>query len=181
MARKLCQQNGTINSSIPLGKLQRLSEYLHDNHGQAEVCLSFDRDESGLDVISGNFNATVNMQCQRCLESVTVDIQSECLMRIAPSESKAEEMAERAGNDPESLDIVICEDGQLDLLAVVEDELIMSLPIVANHETDTCSDSLNDLKQEAAVGQDEKAAGQGNIQGLEQLEALKKELELKKR
>jgi len=181
VARKMCQQNGTINSSIPLGKLQRLSEYLHDNHGQAEVCLSFDRDESGLDVLSGSVNATVSMQCQRCLESVTLDIQSEFLMQIAESEPKAEEMAESAGAEAESLDIAICEDGQLDLLAVVEDELIMSLPIVASHDTENCSDRLNDLKQVTAEIQDGKAAAQGNIQGLEQLKALKKELELKKR
>jgi len=47
---------------------------------------------------------------------------------------------------------------------------------VASHDDDNCSDRLNQLKQSA-----EKAVpkGQGNIQGLEQLAALKEELKKK--
>jgi len=173
VARKMCQRNGTINSSIPLGKLQRLSEYLHDNHGLAEVCLSFDSDENGIDRLSGTVHATVKMQCQRCLEAVRVELASEFILRIAEDEANAREIAEQFGTE---LEVVSCIEDQLDLLAVLEDELIMDLPIVASHDDDNCSDRLNQLKQSA-----EKAVpkGQGNIQGLEQLAALKEELKKK--
>jgi uncharacterized protein len=61
-----------------------------------------------------------------------------------------------------STDIVVDETGELDVLALVEDELLLSLPLVPMHEDADCSAVLNDLKRKAgeagsgADGEDNK-------------------------
>ena len=172
--RKWCDRNGTINSSIPLGKLLRLSEYLDNNHGQAEVCISFDRDAGGHCCLTGSVNATVNLQCQRCLRPVAVALASKLDIKLAANDVEAGRIADSAADPLERLEIVVCDQGELDLLAVIEDELIMSLPIVASHEDAACNDAFNALH---AGGRQEDGRARANIKGLDVLEKLKQELQ----
>lgn len=174
--RKWCDRNGTINSSIPLGKLLRLSEYLDDDHGQVEVRLDFDRDAGGICCLTGNINARVNMQCQRCLETTTVDLASELAIKVAGSDREAGKIADYVADPLDKLEIVVCEDGELDLLSVIEDELIMSLPIVAAHDNDQCNKRLGKLNREAKDLDIHSKSTQSNIMGLDVLEQLKQEL-----
>ena len=170
--RKLCHGNGTINSTIPLAKLLRLGEYLDDNHGQAEVFLSFSRDESGLCALAGEAAADVRMLCQRCLDTVDVHLTTTFRLYIAEDEEDAVRIGQKMAEHHDNLDVVVCDDGKLELMTVVEDELIMSLPIVAAHDDLACSEKLNVLREKA-----EKAVSQqGNIKGLDSLEELKKAL-----
>ena len=171
--RKLCNRNGAINSTIPLGKLLRLSEYLDDTQGQAEVCLSFTRDEAGHCVIKGSAKAGVSMLCQRCLEPVLIPLSLDMELKVAEDEREAERISAGSADPLDKLEIVICEDGQLDLLSLIEDELIMSLPIVAAHEDEKCSKALTALKTKA---RELDKVSQGNVTGLEALAALKQEL-----
>ena len=172
--RKWCDRNGTINCSIPLGKLLRLSEYLDDNHGQAQVCLSFDRDANGYCCLTGKVSAQVSMQCQRCLELTAVDLVSDLDIKIAGDNDEARLIADGTANSLDRLEVVVSVEGELDLLSVIEDELIMSLPIVAVHDNEHCNDQFNVLHADAE--EQGNNAGQGNIKGLDVLEKLKQDL-----
>jgi len=172
--RKLCQRNETINSTITLGKLLRLSEFLHDNQGQAKVYLRFDKNDAGHCVINGTVSATLSMQCQRCLEGTSVHVQSDLAIQVAEDEAQAGKIEEASTDPLDSLEVVVCDNGELDLLSLIEDELIMSLPIVANHDDVHCSEHLNSLQEKDS---ESDRAGQGNIKGLDALEKLKEELQ----
>lgn len=171
--RKLCHRDGEINSKIPLSKLLRLSEYLHDNHGQAEVHLDFNRDEGGHCHVRGVIRAEVNLLCQRCLEAAAFTLVSELDIRVAETEEEALKVPDSSADPLDKLEIVVCDEGQLDLLSLIEDELIMSLPIVASHSDDRCNESLNALQLDTSQTESEP---QGNIRGLDKLEALKEAL-----
>lgn len=174
MPRKLCNRNGSINSTLPVAKLLRLSEFLHDNNGHAEVSLSFDKDDAGHCLITGSLKADVNMVCQRCLEATEVKLASDFAIKVAESDKEARDMAQSSANSLEQLEVVRSEEGELDLLSLVEDELIMSLPIVASHADKDCSDTLKSLQQQAKqVGESQTS---GSIQGLEALAELKQAL-----
>ena len=114
------------------------------------------------------------MQCQRCLGAVAIIVESNLDIRVADSEAEAAQMADNAADPLDKLEIVVCEDGELDLQSVVEDELIMSLPIVASHDSAQCNEALNAMQQEAGLC---KGGGKGNIKGMEVLEKLKLELQ----
>jgi uncharacterized protein len=174
VARKLCQQKGTINSTVSISKLQRFSEYLDDHDGQVKVSLHFDKDESGYRVVRGQVETTVSILCQRCLEPTEVGVASELTVTLADTEAEANKIADRFSGPLDKLEVIVCEEGELNLLTLVEDELIMSLPVVVAHEDKNCNTELNAIQADS----DSVESVQGNIEGLDALEKLK--IELKK-
>ena len=77
------------------------------------------------------------MQCQRCLGSVLVDVFSDQSFRFVADEATAE------AQDDESEEDLLVLAPELDVGALIEDELIMSAPIVPKHEVCPASVTLS--------------------------------------
>lgn len=74
---------------------------------------------------------SVKMLCQRCLEPVAVEINSSRLLYLAGSEAEADRLEAAIGD--EEMEVLVT--GQsLDLAGVVEDEVLLGLPLVPLHE-----------------------------------------------
>jgi uncharacterized protein len=71
--------------------------------------------------------AAVLRRCQRCLQPVTVDLQVRRRLRFVEGETQAAEL------DADSDDDVLAIEHALDLHALVEDELLLALPMVPRH------------------------------------------------
>jgi len=78
--------------------------------------------------------ATVWLECQRCLQPVAVPLSLERWFRFVPGEDAAARL------DAESEDDVLELTPTLDLRELIEDELLLALPIVPRHEE--CVDAL---------------------------------------
>ena len=89
--------------------------------------------------------AGVILQCQRCLQAVKEVLNVDRRFRFVRTE------AEAARLDEESEDDVLVIEPRLDLAELLEDELILGLPIVPMHEH--CPEPLS-----AALGDDEPPA-----------------------
>jgi uncharacterized protein len=74
-------------------------------------------------------NATVSlpMQCQRCMGPVQVELVSDQVFRFVADEATAE------AEDDESEEDLLVLTPELDVWELIEDELIMSVPIVPKH------------------------------------------------
>ncbi len=77
------------------------------------------------------------MQCQRCMGSVLVDVFSDQSFRFVADEATAE------AQDDESEEDLLVLAPELDVGALIEDELIMSAPIVPKHEVCPASVTLS--------------------------------------
>jgi uncharacterized protein len=77
---------------------------------------------------------SVTLQCQRCLQPLALDLAVDRWLRFVEGEDEAARL------DEESEDDVLALTRSLDLHALVEDELILALPIVPRHEV--CPDPL---------------------------------------
>ena len=73
-------------------------------------------------------NAILPLTCQRCLLPVDVPIAVDRSFRFAPDEGAA------AAQDEQSEEDVLALSRHLDLVELVEDELLMELPLVPRHE-----------------------------------------------
>ena len=73
--------------------------------------------------------APVWLTCQRCLQPMAVDLGLDRRLRFVHGESQAEAL------DAESDDDVLALPRWLDLRELVEDELLLGLPLVPRHET----------------------------------------------
>lgn len=70
---------------------------------------------------------TVQLQCQRCLDDVAERLAVSRRFRFVASEAEAERL------DDQSEDDVLALGHPLDLQALVEDELILALPLIPRH------------------------------------------------
>lgn len=71
--------------------------------------------------------ARVWMTCQRCLQPLAVDLEVHRALRFVASEAEAERL------DAESEDDVLALEVMLDVRSLVEDELLLALPLVPRH------------------------------------------------
>tara|TARA_R110002167_G_scaffold337800_1_gene545336 strand:- start:594 stop:1121 length:528 start_codon:yes stop_codon:yes gene_type:complete len=123
---KYADQNKILEGEIALKLMPRLAEMLVDTDGRVKVRLEFDRDPQRLRILSGTLKSTVNLMCQRCLHAVAKEIESEFILGIVYND-------EQAQNLPRTYEPLLVEDEKLVLLDVVEEELILSLPMFAYH------------------------------------------------
>ena len=89
-------------------------------------------------------SASIPLTCQRCMTTVDSPIEVDQWYRFVATEEIA--MAE----DDESEEDLLVMEPQFDLLAVLEDELIMALPVVPMHEVCPVTVQLQTGELEAA-------------------------------
>ncbi len=124
---KMAEQSAQLVLRTPLAAFKRLREVTLGDAGEVSVQLKFHRDARGVPNVRGVITATVEQTCQRCMSAVTVPLQADVNVFLLNDEVYADRLSE---DD----DYVVFEDDRLDLLELIEDELIMSLPLVARHE-----------------------------------------------
>lgn len=98
-----------------------------------QVSVKFDVDERGLTVMSGTASALVALTCQRCNELFDTELKVDFTFSPAKNEEAAE-------NIPSYYDVIeLNEDGEVNLRELVEEELILIIPLIPRHEIEDCS------------------------------------------
>jgi len=131
-ALKACAQSASYKGIIMPEELPRLSAAVVSIQREVNAKLHFTRDESGYRVVTGEFDALVSVECQRCLSAFDYDLHAEMDLSIVISEMQLENLPK----DCEGW--LLGEDGEADLYEAVEEELLLALPIVAYHDSTNC-------------------------------------------
>lgn len=126
---RLASQGRGLTLRLPLSALPRLGEVLLSTQGEVVARLDFRRDEAGHCVLDGNLAARVSLRCQRCLESMMHEVSHDFTTIIVATDAEAARLQQDY-----DVHVIENEDGRLDLPAFIEDELLLSLPIVPLHE-----------------------------------------------
>lgn len=124
--RKFAQQGIEIEGVVALSELTRLSEMLFSKEGSVYASLVFGIGEQRTLNVIGHIEASVNNVCQRCLDAVPVVISCDISLAILWKEEHAERL-------PKNYEPWIIGEGQTDIYQIIEDELLLSLPIVSYH------------------------------------------------
>jgi len=130
--RKLVASDASIAAREPLASFQRLGAMLESDAGDVEVQLRFFIDEQRLRRIDGMVRTEVQVLCQRCLQPMSVPLDSEFAVAVVWSDDEAEHL-------PRELDPYIAGEEPQDIRDLIEDELIISLPFVSYHEPGQCA------------------------------------------
>ncbi|MDZ7754283.1 MAG: YceD family protein [Gammaproteobacteria bacterium] len=115
-----------MEDSYAVAALARVLSAVIDSSGEFAVRLEFGRDAANHAVIGGHLVGTVTLQCQRCLEPMAVKLEIRPHLGLCSSEAEAERL-------PEELEPLIVGDAPLSIRKLVEDEILLALPIVARH------------------------------------------------
>ena len=126
--RKLADQGGLISGQTTVSALPRLSDFEHSQDQPVLVALTFERDaDDGQRIVHGTVSTELVLTCQRCLEPVACAVTAEVMLALVWSEEDIKALPERY--DP----LLVAED-KMPLAPLLEEELLLALPLVATHE-----------------------------------------------
>ena len=121
--------------------LERLNEAVVSCDEWVNAEVQFEKDAQGLTVFHGHLSAQVTLICQRCNGEFPHSLHTEFC--FSPVQGQDQEEADAL---PEAYEPVEVNDhGEVDLLQLFEDELIISLPIVALHAEEDCGLGKDDM------------------------------------
>ena len=120
---RMVQARRSFQGSLPLGNLPRLRDSLAATDGVVTFDLDFDTDELGIPNVRVRADATLPLVCQRTLDVFGFPVHIDTRLGLITRE--AEEAALPEGYEP----LLTGADG-LKLADVVEDELILALPVL---------------------------------------------------
>ena len=117
----------TIEGSIPLARLPRLADELLDRSGSLEIRLHGWQSASKA-WLRLEIHGNIMVRCQRCLKSVSLPLGIDgTLQLIAPGETWPDDDLVDDGAD------AIAADEELDVRSLIEDEVLLALPIAPLH------------------------------------------------
>ena len=123
---------GELSREVPCEAFPRLVELLLDREAKLVVEIRVGRSSSGIPLITGHVAGQVEKQCQRCLEPVAGDLDVD--LRLAVVVPGNEELVP-ADFEPWQADVTDVTLGEL-----IEDELLLALPMVARHADGRCGE-----------------------------------------
>lgn len=130
--RKMVIRSGTLEGVVEIAALPRLNQLLVDELGKVDVYLEFDSDDQRRNRIRGHVRANVNVYCQRCLESMPLDIGINIDAAAVISDEKAQQL-------PRNIEPVMLDEEELNVYELVEDEILLAMPIVTMH-SESCGE-----------------------------------------
>ncbi len=134
--REFAQRERTLQGSIAVSELPRLASSLHaDASGLRELLVHWslqgmlrERPGAGVEaLVRLCVRAQLPMTCQRCLQASPQQIDDEVVLRLVDDEPEL---------DPEELESdeeAFCARHPVDVAELIEDQLILALPLVPMH------------------------------------------------
>ena len=132
-----------LHGSLAVAGLKRLEDILFDTQGVVNYALRGAVDERNRPQIELRISGPLHLQCQRCLERLDYELDVTNTLLVVPHGVPVDADVD----DPEAPDVV--ETGpELDVAALIEDEVLLSLPLAPRHPEGACESRL--AKQNAA-------------------------------
>jgi uncharacterized protein len=122
----LADEGAGLERRYPIERFARLADILSGRQGEATVRFGFSRIGGDIPACEMDVEAALMLTCQRCLEPFEQPLHSATKLAFVSSE-------EEAGRVPEGFEAVPAPNARVDLSELVEDELLLSLPVVALH------------------------------------------------
>ncbi len=136
---KAAQKRSIFDGFVPLQTLTRLTESLVVKQGEVAVRIECGNDEQGLAVLQGEANCQVAVCCERCGEPLTLTLDSNFVYTPVKGDDDA-----ALALIPERYDIIVRDEhGGINLRQLVEDELILALPLFPMHDAVDCNISAD--------------------------------------
>lgn len=146
---ELARQNAHWQGNVPLKDMHRLKGAVEGVcNSQANADLSFSILNSSICLLNGRVNAFVLLICQRCLEPVELEIDRSVELALVRSDTEAALVQTKYETyQLEVDDTFLAQD-------FVEEELLLSLPIVPMHaDRSQCSQAMLHILESNSVDQ----------------------------
>ena len=123
-----------LRATVAIADLPRLHDMLFDQSGEITYSLTGAVNKDGIAALRLGIAAELLMTCQRCLGPVKFSLKSVRNFELVPEAQELGDPVEESGDIER-----IYADAKLDVAALVEDEAILCLPMIAGHQPGECS------------------------------------------
>ncbi len=128
--RSLAERGAVLEGELELAGLERLNGLLNSSEGRAKARLSFRLQSGDTLVMALECEASLELVCQRCLEPVVHEVSEQVGFAVAENEDSLAVL-------PRGMDLIALAGDRLQPAKLIEDELIVSLPLVPKHGDET--------------------------------------------
>jgi uncharacterized protein len=143
---RLAKQGCKLSGRLFLDEMPRLKEYAtavesdNDVTNFVDIEVELDVDDQHIAFIRGSAQASVAMICQRCLKPMKATVNASFLLGAVENEAKLERL-------PAQYEPLEISEKLVSLSGIIEDELILALPLVALHDQDQCTVKMASSQQ----------------------------------
>lgn len=129
---RFAEQGITIAGVVNVVDMRRLADLLWSTEGRVKVDFHFKLDAQRIPILTGSVQTSLVLQCQRCMEPFTYEIMSSFCLGIVRTLKEADSL-------PKAYEPALVLANVLALRELVEDEIILNLPIIPKHAVGECS------------------------------------------
>jgi uncharacterized protein len=123
-----------LAGELPVATLQRLHDVLVDTEGSLHYTLRGGRDERERLQLQMTIDGELHLQCQRCLECLEYPVEVVSTLLLVPRGEQVDEELD----DPDAPDAIEATT-ELDVTQLIEDEVLLSLPLSPRHAEGACA------------------------------------------
>ncbi len=125
--RKLAARQAVLQGEILAESCSRLTEAVLEIISPVTAQVSFGANGSRRNAVTGCASVSVKALCQRCLEPVLLELAVNLSLTLVWSDEEAKSL-------PKQEEPWLVTDAEADLWGLIEEELILALPIVSLHD-----------------------------------------------
>lgn len=126
---KFAAEGRQVSGRVAVGDLARLSDVLFDAEGEVSYQVIGDQALDGPSMLRIEAHGVLHLCCQRCLGALSWPVSiSPVLQLVRPGAPIPDDELEEDGYD------AVEASAEMDVLALVEDELLLALPVAPRHD-----------------------------------------------
>lgn len=133
------RQGGELQGEVPVAKLPRLQDILAGPEGDIRYLVRGLLDKSGKPALEIKLDGECVLRCQRCLEGYAYPLHLSSRLFLVREERPLDESS-LVEEGPDS----IVADEHLNVLELLEDEILLSLPFAPKHPAGNCHHKTED-------------------------------------
>jgi uncharacterized protein len=132
-----------LRGEAPVGELARLTDSLYDASGELKYELTGGLDGRQRPRLELAVEGSINLRCQRCLGSLAFPVAVRANLLV---------LTEQSGGDTAEIDDLdgIPADAHTDVWSLVEDEILLAIPLSPRHVEEQCSPAAKAAGDQAA-------------------------------
>ena len=129
----ICARAGsTIERHFAARELPRLLEAGAGENSAVTARFHFSQFE-GHAAVDGELQGVVVLTCQRCMKPLDLELHESFKVLLVDDE-------EALDREPGGYEAILADPARLDLVALTEDQVLLALPLVPKHESDSCAE-----------------------------------------
>jgi uncharacterized protein len=131
---EFAQKSLEMHGKIPCSQLSRLRDHLCSDKGELDYSVQGSINAEGAPALKLQVRGLLNLTCQRCLEPMPFPL--DC--RVNYILVSSEDMLPAPEDESDDADCLVA-DPQMQVLQLVEDEVMLGLPLAPKHENADCA------------------------------------------